>query len=691
MPRSSSRSGKHTQAAPGRKRARLPEQDNTLESVTGNGPKAEADADSQEQQTQSKRLKAPPSPDDFNDEDGENGGNNDSSPTSAVIATQRTGVQRGVPAFLNKLYSMVSESSTDNLIRWSADGTSFVVENHEVFAKTVLPRYYKHNTFASFVRQLNMYDFHKVPTVQQGVLFPESERVMWEFSNENFRRGRPDLLLLVTRKRTRDRESSDGETVTLASLVKDITAIQQHQKMISTDLRSLQKDNSILWQESLAAREKHQLHKDVIEKILQFLTAVFSSEHNILAATAQQINGPFMLGKDNEYISLLGKAGQGDIRGSLEGRLPTALIEEAAQLAGVKPLQGFGSISGTDDPVGSSSSTAPSTVSSASSIEPAGELKNFTETLNSASRSAEAITQDIDELEADIEALAANIGIDTNRIGDGYLEGFGSEYESMIMGASRSDKIRLYELAGGSHVKNKYDGSSPNLTKGKEATVPVPVPVLSSTAALNTSEMPMVGGSLPVTPNSAQHPEIPVDILEPPRPTSVSDTAPCTNIPPTIHLGAPSGSNLRDTPIPQTGPPFMTTSLFNHPLYQNFSIPPGIPLPSLQPGQPQQQYVAVPVPIPVPVPMQQYQEQQRQNQDNGTGIAASAAAAAVTSLPHGFQSPYFGFQLPYPQAFANNHFNSTAASAKSDQQQPQQQQQQQQQQQPYPQQSQQRP
>lgn len=57
---------------------------------------------------------------------------------------------------------MVDDPSTDNSIRWLAAGDGFLLVNAEVFAKDVLPLYFKHNNFATFVRQLNMYDFSKV-------------------------------------------------------------------------------------------------------------------------------------------------------------------------------------------------------------------------------------------------------------------------------------------------------------------------------------------------------------------------------------------------------------------------------------------------------------------------------------------------------------------------------------------------
>uniref|UniRef100_A0A5B7C0N4 Putative HSP transcription factor n=1 Tax=Davidia involucrata TaxID=16924 RepID=A0A5B7C0N4_DAVIN len=91
--------------------------------------------------------------------------------------------QRSLPTpFLTKTYQLVDNSSIDDLISWNEDGTTFIIWRPAEFARDLLPKYFKHNNFSSFVRQLNTYGFRKV--------VPDR----WEFANECFRRGEKVLL-----------------------------------------------------------------------------------------------------------------------------------------------------------------------------------------------------------------------------------------------------------------------------------------------------------------------------------------------------------------------------------------------------------------------------------------------------------------------------------------------------------------
>nr|TKW34234.1 hypothetical protein SEVIR_2G292500v2 [Setaria viridis] len=98
--------------------------------------------------------------------------------------------QRSLPTpFLTKTYQLVDDPAVDDVISWNEDGSTFVVWRPAEFARDLLPKYFKHNNFSSFVRQLNTYGFRKI--------VPDR----WEFANDCFRRGEKRLLCDIHRRK----------------------------------------------------------------------------------------------------------------------------------------------------------------------------------------------------------------------------------------------------------------------------------------------------------------------------------------------------------------------------------------------------------------------------------------------------------------------------------------------------------
>ncbi|KAK0652154.1 hypothetical protein B0T16DRAFT_322970 [Cercophora newfieldiana] len=226
--------------------------------------------------------------------------------------------RKQIPPFVQKLSSFLDEDRNTDLIRWSEKGDSFIVLDEDEFAKTLIPELFKHNNYASFVRQLNMYGFHKRVGLSDNSMRSSEKKFKSpsEYSNQFFRRGHPNLLWLInkgrgtsakkkTNKKGDTEDGSDEEAVEemfptpgapatqtsrvptvpvdVGSLPKkelvlvktEIERLQQGQSVISNMLNKLRQDQAALYQQALMFQNMHDRHENSINAILNFLANVF--------------------------------------------------------------------------------------------------------------------------------------------------------------------------------------------------------------------------------------------------------------------------------------------------------------------------------------------------------------------------------------------------------------------------------
>ncbi|XP_066507672.1 heat shock factor protein 1 [Hoplias malabaricus] len=179
-----------------------------------------------------------------------------------------------VPAFLTKLWTLVDDRSTNQLVRWSSGGSSFLIVDQLHFSKDVLPLYYKHSNITSFIRQLNMYGFHKVAPVSGGLLKEEGQDCV-EFQHEFFTKDQPHLLTLIKRKVSVSRGVDDAGQV--SQVLVEISHVRGLQDSVDFKLMALCRDNESLWRELTSLKKKQQQQHTVIRKIMQLIVDTVQS------------------------------------------------------------------------------------------------------------------------------------------------------------------------------------------------------------------------------------------------------------------------------------------------------------------------------------------------------------------------------------------------------------------------------
>ncbi|KAI9277823.1 HSF-type DNA-binding-domain-containing protein [Sporodiniella umbellata] len=188
---------------------------------------------------------------------------------STNAATSKAGSSN---TFVHKLYNMVVDNQYQHLIAWTYTGNSFIVCNIIEFSREVLPKHFKHNNFSSFVRQLNMYGFHKVNKSPRGHR-TVAENQIWEFSHPKFIRERPDLLDGIKRK-TLETDTGKKENNDINS---HLAIMQMSQSEMMQQITQLQESFEQVIHELSESKKTQGLQQKLMKDIMDTMTKQYGS------------------------------------------------------------------------------------------------------------------------------------------------------------------------------------------------------------------------------------------------------------------------------------------------------------------------------------------------------------------------------------------------------------------------------
>ncbi|KAB2624145.1 heat stress transcription factor A-8 [Pyrus ussuriensis x Pyrus communis] len=192
-----------------------------------------------------------------------------------------SGPSGSVPPFLRKCYEMVDDKDSDSIISWSEAGDSFAILDMAQFSISMLPKYFKHSNFSSFMRQLNIYGFRKI----------DPDR--WVFANEGFIRGQKHLLKNIARRK--HPQGADQKKILQQKDNPDIPSENISENGLWKEVENLKTDKVALKQELAKLRQHQEISQNKLLLLRNRLRGMEKNQQQMLSFLVMAMQSPGFL------------------------------------------------------------------------------------------------------------------------------------------------------------------------------------------------------------------------------------------------------------------------------------------------------------------------------------------------------------------------------------------------------------
>ncbi|EXB53850.1 Heat stress transcription factor A-8 [Morus notabilis] len=199
-----------------------------------------------------------------------------------MVKSRENGDDGSVAPFLRKCYEMVGDNSTDSIISWNDTGDCFVIWDMTQFSVQLLPKFFKHSNFSSFMRQLNIYGFRKVDTDH------------WIFASDGFIRGQKHLLKNICR-----RKNTQGPDQRKASQQKEHQPDELREKVQNglengmwKEVENLKTDKNVLMQELVKLQQHQEISENKLLVLRDRLQGLEKNQQQMLSFLVMAMQSP---------------------------------------------------------------------------------------------------------------------------------------------------------------------------------------------------------------------------------------------------------------------------------------------------------------------------------------------------------------------------------------------------------------